>query len=157
MNVLLLGLALVTANAPRAVLETNDLNAIKAVATQVADNFNAADAATVATHWTLDGTCSNPIGEYAEGRANIQHMFQKDFETIFKGSHSTVSIQRILPLNADLAFVDVQHGISGMKRPDGTALPDQRIHVSVVVAREGNQWLVLHARPNEMTMPMSFE
>lgn len=150
MNVLLLGLALMTASGPRAELEARDVSALQFLTTQVANSFNASDALTAAMQWSNDGTLITPAGEYGEGRANVEKLVQKGLATMLKGTHSTMSVQRILPITADLAFLDVQHVVTGMQRSDGTVMPELKIHVSLVVVREGHQWLILHARPNQM-------
>jgi uncharacterized protein (TIGR02246 family) len=91
----------------------------------------------------------NPSGRIAVGRAEIVRLFEDEHERgpmkATRFSHRLTGARQIAP---DVAFLDEDITISGGRDPSGRALPDQRVHGALLVARQQDgQWRVIEGRP----------
>lgn len=100
----------------------------------------------MATFWTTDAVIVDPMGKTAVGRTAIRKNITEDMNGMFRGTTSRFTLKRIRQLSPNLALVDYEDTVSGMKGPDGQAMPDQKFHATVLAVRQGNQWLGEEAR-----------
>jgi uncharacterized protein (TIGR02246 family) len=105
------------------------------------------DAKALAAIWAADGDLINPFGRVAKGRAEVEKLFQDEQTTIMKGTtfaFVSASAREIAP---DVAVADWDVEITGMKGPDGAAMPPFKNHVTVIWVKQGGQWWAAAARP----------
>jgi uncharacterized protein (TIGR02246 family) len=105
------------------------------------------DAKARAACFTPDATLINPFGVAANGRAEITKLFEQENSTIAKGTTHTFDNFKIHFVLANLALVDCDGTISGMKDPSGAAAPDVKVHVYGVVVNRTGKWQMFAARP----------
>lgn len=125
---------------------------IKKAWKEVSKAWAAGDAKGVANQFASDGTLITPFGKSASGRAEIEEAISMDL-TIMKGSTQEFSDFKFRFILPGFALVDITGSISGMKAPDGTALPDKQVHVYAAMALRGTKWVALAVRPYAF-MPM---
>jgi len=117
-----------------------------------AEAFEAAwgknDAGALAALWDVDGDLYEPSSFSARGRAAVEKFFAEGFDKgALKGSNNAVKVTRIQIVNAELAIVNWDTVMSGLKAADGTAVPDMKHHVTLVLVKKADKWLYAAARP----------
>lgn len=106
------------------------------------------DAKAMASLWAPDGDIINPWLRVAKGPAEIEKLFQDEHATIFKGTNYGLKVTGVRFLGADVAIADWDSTITGMKGPDGAALPAMPPHhVTLVLQQKAGKWWVAAARP----------
>ncbi len=108
--------------------------------------FNRQDAEEVAAYWDPEGTLIGPTGLSGIGRNGVESVYASDLETFLRGTRSKFEIQRVRKLGPDLAFLDLQHTISGARLPDGST-GTMTLHLAAVARRAGERWCWLDTRP----------
>ncbi len=112
------------------------------------DAWNRHEPKTMATYWAEDAVLINPMGRVAHGRAEIEKLLSDEQTTVFKGSTANVvSMMVTRRLGPELAFCDGEITVDGAQAPDGSALPQMRIHLAQLMERVRGRWLVAEARP----------
>ncbi|MFZ5470225.1 MAG: YybH family protein [Myxococcota bacterium] len=125
-----------------------EMEAIKATTAEFIKAHNRHDAAAMAAHWVEDGTFIHPDGKMAKGRAAIERLLSEEHASpMMKDCTATAEVKDLRLVRPDLAFVDLEMRVRGMKRPDGSPLPEQISHVSLLAEKKAGKWLVLDARP----------
>jgi uncharacterized protein (TIGR02246 family) len=128
--------------------------AIAAAETAFFDAWNKHDVGTMATFWTDDATLINPMGRLAHGRADIEKLLSDEQTTVFKASTAkVVGIHVTRSLGSNMVFCDGEMTVDGALGPDGSALPQMRIHLAVIMERKGGRWLFAEARPYSYIQP----
>jgi len=105
------------------------------------------DPKALAAFWTADGDLINPFGRVAKGRAEIEKLFQDEQTGIMKGTTFNLLADSAREIDADAAVADWDVEITGMKGPDGAAMPPLKNHVTVVWVKHGGNWWAAAARP----------
>lgn len=106
------------------------------------------DAKARAACFTPDATLINPFGVAANGRDEIEKVFEEENKTIANGTIHSFDNFKIHFVMPNFALVDVDGTISGVKDQAGQPAPDVKIHAyCVVVNRSGKSWQVFAARP----------
>jgi hypothetical protein len=59
-------------------------------------------------------------------------------------SHRLTDLRQVAP---GLVFLDEEITITGARDPGGQALPDQHVHGSMLVAKQGGRWQIVEGRP----------
>jgi len=120
---------------------------LHARAVEFREAWNRHDAKALAAFWTADGDLINPFGRIAKGRAAIEKLFQDEQTGIMNGTTFTIVGDSDREIAPGVAVADWDVEITGMKGPDGAAMPPLKNHVTVVwVKRDGNWWAAA-ARP----------
>ena len=118
------------------------------------DAWNRHDAHAFAMTFTEDADFTNVFGAQAQGRANIEAFHVPPFAGIFSESHQTGAIRSIRFLRPDLASVDVDWQMTGLKTPDGAARPPRKGLLDWVMARQGDgSWLIQVMHNTELVNP----
>jgi uncharacterized protein (TIGR02246 family) len=126
---------------------------IKKAWKEVSEAWSKGDAKGVASHFASDGSLITPFGKVAEGRVAIEQAVAEDL-SIMKGSTQEFSDFKFRFILPGFALVDLTGTVSGMKAPDGTALPDKQFHIYAALALRGTKWVALAVRPYAFqTMP----
>jgi uncharacterized protein (TIGR02246 family) len=127
-------------------LETLVDRSLQATLEAFNDAFNRFDAKEVASFWASDGTLLNPMGNYGEGRAGVERVFDEDARTLLGGTHSRFTIVRARHVGADCVLLDLDHDLQDARRPDGSTGP-MKLHTIILAQRSGDGWKWLDARP----------
>lgn len=92
---------------------------------------------------TEDALLINPRGEVAAGRGEIRNLLSKFLEGPAKGSKHTSYVTRINFVTNDVAVVDGEALIEGLKLADSSTL---RHRFTDILVRSGDVWLIAHVR-----------
>jgi uncharacterized protein (TIGR02246 family) len=129
-----------------------ETTAIAQTVERFVDAWNKHDTHAFALTFTEDADFTNVVGDHAQGRANVESFHAPAFAGIFKESHQTAKIRSIRFLTADLAAVDVDWEMTGVKSPDGTPRPDRKGLLNWVMAMQTDgAWLILIMHNTELT------
>jgi len=143
-KILLGGMLLVVAATSAAIPQ---VPAVHARAMEFKAAWDRNDAKALAAFWTADGDLINPFGRVAKGRTEIEKLFQDEQTTIMKGTTFVFVADSAREIAPDVAVADWDVEITGMKGPDGAAMPPFKNHVTVVWVKHGGQWWAAAARP----------
>jgi uncharacterized protein (TIGR02246 family) len=105
------------------------------------------DAKALAALWAPNGDLINPFGRVAKGCAEIEKLFQDEQTTMMKGTTVRIISDSDREIAPDVAVADWDLEVTGMKGPDGAAMPPLKHHVTVVWVKHGGQWWAAAARP----------
>ena len=108
--------------------------------------FNRADVKEVAAFWEKDGTLIGPSGHRGTGQSGVEKVFADDVNQFLRGTTSSFSIETVRMLGRDLALLDLEHSILGVRMPDGTT-GTMTLHTVILARRQGTEWRWLDARP----------
>jgi uncharacterized protein (TIGR02246 family) len=122
-------------------------NAVLKRVLEFQEAMNRQDARALAGFWTQEGDLISPSGAVASGPAEIEKLYEADFENFLLGATSTFTIQKIRFLKPDLCIVNMTHDFTGGKLPDGTPMTPGRALVTGVASKQGGNWMREAARP----------
>jgi uncharacterized protein (TIGR02246 family) len=104
--------------------------------------FNRHDAKAGTAFFTEDADFVTVYGKWSKGAAEIERSRQQRFETALKDARIELLDLRVRFIEPDVAIAHETHDLSGMRGPDGAAMPTLReLSIRVLVKREG-KWLV---------------
>ncbi|MFZ5467797.1 MAG: SgcJ/EcaC family oxidoreductase [Myxococcota bacterium] len=129
-----------------------EVDAIRARAKQYEQAWNAGDPAKMAEHFVQDATLIDPAGEQAKGRKDIERHFAKEHQQTMKGTKLTLNVTTVRLLPSDLALVDAEETIQGMK-PEGRPVGEQKLHVVALLQKKGKLWQALDVRSYQYVQP----
>jgi uncharacterized protein (TIGR02246 family) len=116
--------------------------------------WNKHDVKTMVTFWADDATLINPMGRRAHGRAAIEALLTDEQTTVFKASTAKlVELKVTRSLGSNMAFCDGELAVDGAQGPDGSAMPQMKIHLAVIMERKGDRWFFAEARPYSFVQP----
>jgi uncharacterized protein (TIGR02246 family) len=124
-----------------------DEKALKARADEFLAAWDKDDAKGLAAIFAPDGDLINPFGRVARGRAEVEKLFADEHATFTKGTHYNLTSLSTRLIGTDAAVQDWDIELTGMKGPDGSAMPPLKHHVTVVFEKKGGKWWALAARP----------
>ncbi|WP_425442958.1 SgcJ/EcaC family oxidoreductase [Stigmatella aurantiaca] len=124
-----------------------DQAALQGLVTAQAEAWNQGDAAAWSKDFTEDATFINIVGTVFEGRAQIEERHAAIFATVFKGSRTQVTVQKILFPEANIAVVDAVHEVTGHSRlPPGVQNTEAgllRTRMRYVMKKGSGQWRIV--------------
>ncbi|HZF25315.1 MAG TPA: SgcJ/EcaC family oxidoreductase [Steroidobacteraceae bacterium] len=108
--------------------------------------WNAGDAKAYAQHFAPDGGFTNIFGMVFYGHEGFESRHALIFTTFYKGTTRQEAIRRVRFVTPDVAIVDVDTEIHGVKSlPPGVSLPADGILrtrlMQVLVKRDGSWWI----------------
>lgn len=116
--------------------------------------WNKHDVKTMVTFWADDATLINPMGRLAHGRADIEQLLTDEQNTVFKSSTAkVVDLKVTRSLGSKMVFCDGEMTVDGAEGPDGSAIPQMRIHLAVIMEKMGDRWMFAEARPYAFLQP----
>jgi uncharacterized protein (TIGR02246 family) len=116
--------------------------------------WNKHDVKTMVTFWADDATLINPEGRMAQGKAEIEKLLTDEQGTIFRASTANVVEMKVTRwLGSGMAFCDGETTVDGAQGPDGSALPQLKMHLAVILERKGATWMFAEARPYAFVQP----
>lgn len=117
---------------------TTDEQAIHDIVNQLTGAWNASDSKLFAEVFVEDAVFIQIFGMQLNGRAAIQGAHRHIFDTVYKGSHATFTLQGIRRVRPDVAIVFTH---AHVKLGDGTGALDTR--PTLIVAKESDKWQVV--------------
>jgi len=110
--------------------------------------WNKHDPHLLAALFTENGDLINPFGKHAEGREAIEKFFEAEQTGTgpMVGTTYNGSIASIRYISKNVAIVDVDGEVDGMKGPDGAAMPPFKHHVTWVAEKKDGKWMAQAAR-----------
>jgi uncharacterized protein (TIGR02246 family) len=119
--------------------------------------WNAHDAHALAMLFAPDADFTNILGQHAHGRAAVEAFHAPNFAGVFKTSRLASRTRSIRMLTPGLAVVDTDWSMTGVRLPDGTAIPERTGLGDLIMARQPDgAWLILvmhNAEFNRFTPP----
>jgi len=107
--------------------------------------WNKHDPKLMAGFFVADGELVNPFGRHVKGTAEIQKLFTEEQAGPMAGTTYSGTISGIRYLANNIAIVDVDGQISGMKA-DGAVAPPFKHHVTWIAEKKDGKWMALGAR-----------
>jgi uncharacterized protein (TIGR02246 family) len=124
-----------------------DEEAIKQITVDLTAAWNKHDAKAFAAAFSDDATVVNPMGRSAKGKVEIEKLLADEHSTWAKTTTGTFTVKNVRWLKPDVAWVDVDHALTGVIAPDGKPAPDQTAHVASVIVKNAGKWQIVEARP----------
>jgi uncharacterized protein (TIGR02246 family) len=118
-----------------------DNAAIRALAAQQEAAWNRHDAKAYADLFTTDCDVVNVLGEWWNGRAELEHKLTPAYATVFKSSALTFTDVQVRFLTPQLAIAHMRWTMTGAAMPAGLPQPRQGIQ-TLVVHKQADRWLI---------------
>jgi uncharacterized protein (TIGR02246 family) len=110
--------------------------------------WNRHDAAALAATFVPTGDLLNSQGLMALGRAEVEGLLGREFEKAMRETRIATSLTHLRFLTPDIALADADQVVEGLRKPDGTVLPQVRMHVAFVAREEApGRWGFSSVRP----------
>lgn len=113
--------------------------------------WNKHDPAQMVAMWHDDGDLINPWGRIAKGRDQVQDLFRDEHTGPMKMCSHQMAIASVRLAADDVAIVDADCTLTGLRDPDGKELPVFKPHVVFVMSKKDGDWKILSARPYAFT------
>ncbi len=126
--------------------EGADHEGLKTLAASFSAAWERHDPVALADLWVADGDLVNPTQRKARGRAELVEFFRDEHSSYMKGTSLTVKVTGARVLGPGLALIDCEAQLTGVKTPDGKALPPLKHLVFAVVTKAGERWQFVSAR-----------
>ncbi len=125
-----------------------ELDAIRGAINRTAQHYveawNRHDAEALAGAFVRDADFTNAAGVHMHGRQKVQAFHAPLFEGLFKGARHTAIVRNIRVLSLDLAAVDLDWEMDGLRGPDGQPRPVRRGLMNWVMCKTPDgPWLIL--------------
>jgi uncharacterized protein (TIGR02246 family) len=114
-----------------------DEAAIRKIVTRLQDGWNKGDGVALAAPFAVDADYVIVNGMRIKGRDEIAVGHQRIFDTVYKGSHNTGTVQSVRFLRDDVAVVHVEWHLKLVAAPEGRAMS------SMVLTKEKGQWSIV--------------
>src|SRR3954470_21041094 len=142
-------LVILLASTPTQAAATADAAAeapIRAIVIEQAEAWNRGDAHTYASRLAPDASFTNVFGMVMYGVDAFEKRNAEVLATFYKGTTKTHAVRRIRFVSADVALVDVDNEIHGVRSmPGGIAVPADGVIktqlMEVFVRRSGSWWI----------------
>jgi len=97
--------------------------------------------------YSEEGDVINPFGRVAKGRSEIERLFKDEQSGPLKDSRLSLRPENIRLLSPEIALTDHAFEITGVRDPQGKDVPTMRGHLTEVLKKSGDMWLVVACRP----------
>jgi uncharacterized protein (TIGR02246 family) len=122
-----------------------DTVSIERLLALLGDAWTRRDAVTYAARFTNDGTFTNFLGLFFQGRAAFRDRHDIVFNTVFRGSTLTLRIEKLRFVRPDVAIADTDAEVRGLTAvPSGlTAVGGVvRSKLLMVLVKEEHEWWI---------------
>jgi uncharacterized protein (TIGR02246 family) len=131
---------------PQAQGTPQEEHAIRAATTEFVNAWNRNDIKALAACFASDGNVINPAGRAARGRGEVEKLLNDEQNTLFKGSHISMTQTHVHFLKPDVAIVDYDFEVTRVRAAEGKQTTLKGLQ-SVVLRKDADKWLVVAARP----------
>jgi len=125
---------------------TTDVAAIDALVAEMAEAWNRGDAKGFSARVADDCSFTNVFGMVFYGHAAFEQRHREFFETVARGTRTTMSVAKLRFVREDVAVADVHCSMSGAQRlpPGIQALQDGTVHsrLQLVLLCESGAWWI---------------
>nr|WP_211193988.1 SgcJ/EcaC family oxidoreductase [Pyxidicoccus fallax] len=136
-----------SAGAAPAGARAQDEAALRKLVADQTNAWNRQDAAAWSKDFAEDAVFINIVGTIFNGRPEIEQRHASIFKTLFKGSRSEVTVQKVLFLDGGVAVVDTQHRVTGYAGlPPGVQATEPgvlRTQMRYVLKKTRGQWRIV--------------
>jgi uncharacterized protein (TIGR02246 family) len=126
---------------------------VRALAAQLQEAWNKADAKMLADLFLTDGDYVSSTGRTARGRAEVEKAFAQQWSGIYKGTKIAITMTTVHFLRKDVAIADGAFEVIGMKDASGKALGTRSGLSTLVTAKKGDRWYVAALRGMVPSIP----
>lgn len=147
----ILVLSLVTI--PALAQSSADEKDVRAIASQLQQAWNKADARMLADLFLTDGDYVSSTGRTARGRDEVEKAFAQQWAGLYKGTKITLTTTTVHFVRKDVAIADGAFDITGMKDHAGKSLGTRSGLSTVVAAKKGDRWYVAALRGMVPSVP----
>lgn len=107
--------------------------------------WNASDMDAMFALFRADAHWVNIVGMHWQGRAEVEQAHRVYFDLMFKGVHQSLeTIESIVPIAGGAVTVVARWSLGAFKTPDGHLNPPSRDRMSLVLAPEGDHFVIVH-------------
>jgi uncharacterized protein (TIGR02246 family) len=121
---------------------TRESDQIESMFGRFAAAWKTNDGAAVGGFFVEDGTLINPFGQRAIGRAAVGEMYRDYFDTMLRGTSTTVDLTSVRAVGDDHVLTDAEQAIHA---PDGSVV--LAVHVTSLLRRDADGWRFVDSRP----------
>ena len=126
---------------------------IRAIAAQLQEAWNKADAKMLADLFLTDGDYISSTGRTARGRAEVEKAFAQQWASLYKGPKITATMTTVLFIQNDIAIADGAFDVKGMRDASGKSLGPRSGLSTVVASKKGDRWYVAALRGMVPSVP----
>lgn len=131
---------------------TTDEDAIRHLLRDREEAWEKQDVAHLIAPFADDADYIDSSGTLTTGRKAIEANYEKLFASMqYKDSRSTQTIKKIRFVRPDVAVVDSEWSIVGLKSADGKSVPDRFGTSVVIIVRESKEWKIVTLRAARST------
>lgn len=123
-----------------------DSAAVTSLYAEFTEAFNQHDPEAMASIWAIDGDHVEPDGTVAKGRQEVEALFRKEHELIFKDAELSLSIRSVWFMRPGVALADGTYRIEGAVDPKGEPLGPREGMLTSVLLEEDGTWKVAASR-----------
>ena len=131
----------------------SDSASIKQTVAAFIDAFNHHDSLAVANVFTEDADRITVRGERTHGRKEIAASYGALFTGRLKTSQRSATVKSVHLLSPEIALVDADYELSGMKSPAGEDLPPSKGLLIMAMIKQNGQWLINTYHEMELAPP----
>lgn len=117
-----------------------DEKAIEDIVRKMEDCWNAYDSASMASLFVEDATLIQIYGGQLDGRAAIEGSHRAIFDTIYKGSHGTITLRGIRFLGPDVAIAFTRAHVKYFEAGEPREIVTRP---TLILAREQGTWRIV--------------
>ena len=131
----------------------DDEKDVRAIAAQLQEAWNKADAKMLADLFLTDGDYVSSTGRTARGRPEVEKAFAAQWAGIYKGTRITVTTTTVHFIRKDVAIADGAFDVTGMKDASGKSVGPRSGLSTVVAVKKGDRWYVAALRGMVPSVP----
>ncbi|MDP9024507.1 MAG: SgcJ/EcaC family oxidoreductase [Candidatus Eremiobacteraeota bacterium] len=119
---------------------TNVRAGADAIAAALTAAWNAADGAAFAREFTGDADFVNIFAMHFVGREAVAKAHEMIFDTIYRGSHNSFTVEKVRPLGDDAAVALIR---ANLQVPSGPMAGNLVALATAVIVRDGDAWRIV--------------
>jgi uncharacterized protein (TIGR02246 family) len=119
-----------------------DEAAIRKLMDSMVTAWTTGDARRLAAVYTIDADYASSTGFTANGRAEIEQAYVGQFAGVYKGTSLKLTITGVRFLTPDVALVNADFEVTGIRGPGGQPAPPRRGSNTSILVRTKGEWLM---------------
>jgi uncharacterized protein (TIGR02246 family) len=131
--------------------QKNTTQEIDKLIAQYEEALNKHDVPSLMAFWAEDGDIVTVTGQWAAGKAEVQRLTTTLQSGVISDATYKIVNHWTRFVKPDVAIVDWQNIVSGMKGPAGKSLSPQRQHVTSLLVKQSGAWKILMMRPGSFS------
>ena len=131
---------------PTAKTSTRDEEAIRSRTNEFVAAWNQHNPQAMAKVYQDGADMINPFGRVAKSRSEIEKLFKEEHAGSLKESRMALTPEGLRTLTPDVAVADYSFEVTGARDRSGKEI-SLRGHLTLVLQKQADQWLVAAARP----------